>query len=282
MAKMATFLSRIPGATTGPAGLVHSVSLSEYGIWEGRLKDEDRANLLINMHEHCIPTKGDRKLVIREIRRKKYFVDERRPTAAPRRVFKNLKPEHAESLCEGGELGLGPLNYYATIENEYIVDKHEGLLITYAESDRYSIATVSGAGRHVLLYCTTLSQNTQFGYGACVEISHPKLFSQVVASAIARHFNGKNQLVRAEHSRCVYQHSRIISGRLHGFSDALIKLGELSVDTIDVLSDRKYLIKESTHEKEAEYRFAFVMKTDVEGYTVIKCPEAAKLCRRVR
>jgi hypothetical protein len=80
----------------------------------------------------------------------------------------------------------------------------------------------------------------------------------------------------------VYQHTRIIFGQLHGFSEALIKLGELSVNTIDVLSDKKYRIKESTHRKESEYRFAFVMKTDVPEYTVIKCPEAAKLCRRVR
>ena len=49
-----------------------------------------------------------------------------------------------------------------------------------------------------------------------------------------------------------------------------------------MLSDKKYLIKESTHAAEKEYRFAFVMKTDVPDYTDIECPEAAKLCRRVR
>jgi hypothetical protein len=147
---------------------------------------------------------------------------------------------------------------------------------------RYSIASVSGAGRHVLLYCTTTDRNAQFGYDACVEISQPELFSQVVASAVVQHFKGRNQLVRPERSKCVYQHTRIISGRLSGFSETLIQLGELSVDTIDVLSDKKYRIKESTHRKEAEYRFAFVMKTDVPDYSVIKYPEVAKFCRRVR
>src|SRR5712672_1613792 len=37
-----------------------------------------------------------------------------------RRIFRgaHLRKEHADSLCERGELGLGPLNYYTTIENE--------------------------------------------------------------------------------------------------------------------------------------------------------------------
>ena len=72
-----------------------------------------------------------------------------------------------------------------------------------------------------------------------------------------QHFKGRNEFARAEHSKCAYQHTRIISGRLHGFSEALIQLGELSVDTIDVLSDKKYLIKEDTYRKDSEYRFAF-------------------------
>jgi hypothetical protein len=282
MGQMASFLSRTPGATTGPAGLVHSVNLLEYGIWPGPLKDDDRANLLINMHDYFFPDKVGRNLAIKEIKNKRYFVDKGLNVAAPRHVFKHMRKEHAISLCERGELGLGPLNYYTTIENENIADKHEGWFITYAEGARYSIASVSGAGRHVLLYCTTTDRNAQFGYDACVEISQPELFSQIVASAVVQHFKERNQLVRPEHSKCVYQHTRIISGRLSGFSETLIQLGELSVDTIDVLSDKKYRIKESTHRKEAEYRFAFVMKTDVPDYIVIKCPEVAKSCRRVR
>jgi hypothetical protein len=281
MGQLATFLSRNPGATSGPAGYVHSVNLSEYGIWKGRLKDQDRANLLINMHDYFFPTKVDRDLVIREIRNKRYFVDREASIAAPRRVFKHMRKEHADALCECGELGLGPLNYYTTIENEHIGDKHEGLFVTYAEGARHCVASVSGAGSHVLLYCTTTDPNAQLGYDACVEISQPELFSQLVASGVVRHFRRRNELARAEHSKCVYQHTRIISGRLRGFSEALIQLGELSVDTIDVLSDKKYLIKESTHRKASD-RFAFIMRTDVPNYTVIKCPEAVKFCRRVR
>jgi hypothetical protein len=75
MGQMATFLSRTPGATTGPIGSVHSVNLVEYGIWEGPLKDNDRANLLINMHDYFFPNKVDRNLAIREIRNKRYFAD---------------------------------------------------------------------------------------------------------------------------------------------------------------------------------------------------------------
>src|SRR5262245_33247365 len=126
MGEMASFLSRTPGATTGPAGRVHSVNLAEYGIWEGRLNDNDRANLLINMHDYFFPTKVNRNLAIKEIRNKRYFVDKGVNVAAPRHLFKHMRKEHAVSLCERGELGLGPLNYYTTIENENIADKHEG------------------------------------------------------------------------------------------------------------------------------------------------------------
>jgi hypothetical protein len=256
MGQMASFLSTTPGATNGPAGAVHSVNLWEYGVWPGPLKDGERANLLINMHDYFFPTtKGDR-LVFREITTKKYFLGRRVRVASPRRVFKHLKREHAVSLCESGEFGLGPLNFYTTIENENIADKHEGLFVTYAEGFRCSIASVNGAGKHVLLYCTTTNRNAQFGYDACVEISQPEHFAQALASAVAQHFKGRNVLVRSEHSKCVYQHSRIISGRMHGFSEALVHLGELSVDTIDVLSDKKYLIKEKSHAKDSEYRFA--------------------------
>jgi hypothetical protein len=70
MGQMASFLSRTPGATTGPVGWVHSVKLAEYGIWKGPLNDNDRANLLINMHEYFFPNKVDRSLAITEIRKK--------------------------------------------------------------------------------------------------------------------------------------------------------------------------------------------------------------------
>jgi hypothetical protein len=279
---MASFLSRNPGVTTGPAGIVHSVKLSEYGIWEGPLKDEDKANLLINMHDYWCGAKVDRELVVTEIRRKRYFVDQHQSQSTPSRVFKMLKKEHADLLCERGCLGLGPLKYYTTVENEKIADEHEGMFITYADGSRYSIASVTGAGSHVLVYCTTKDTNAWFDYEACVEISQPAAFSELVASAVAEHFRGRNELVRVEHSKCVYQHSRVIAGRLHGFSEALVQIGELSVDTIDVLSDKKYLIKESTHAKDSEYRFAIVMRTDVPNYTVINCPQVVRFCRRVR
>jgi hypothetical protein len=279
---MANFLSRTPGTTTGPSGVVHSVNLSEYGIWEGPLKEEDKARLLINMHDSWCTAKVDRDLIVKEIKSKKYFIDQNRRPAIAARVFKMLRKEHADALCERGCLGLGPLNYYTTVENKTIADRHEGLFITYAEGSRYSIATVSGAGSHVLVYCTTTDANAQLGYDACVEIREPAVFSQVVAKGVADHFKGRNDLVRVEHSKCVYQHSRVIAGGLHGFSEALIQLGELSVNTIDVLSDKKYLIKESTYARDSEYRFAFVMRTDVPGYTVIGCPQGAEFCRRVR
>lgn len=279
---MASFLSRNPGATTGPAGVVHSVNLSEYVIFKGPLKDEDKAKLLINMHDFYCTAKVDRDLVVSEITSKKYFIDRNRNPAIPQRVFKMLTTEHADSLCESGCIGLGPLNYYTTVENENIADKHEGIFVTYAEGSRYSIATATGAGSHVLVYCTTTDTNAWFGYDACVEIRQPAAFSQVLAKAVAERFKPNNELVRVEHSKCVYQHSRVIAGRLHGFSEELIHLGELSVDTIDVLSDKKYLIKESTHTTDSEYRFAVVMRTDVPDYTVIECPQVARFCRRVR
>jgi hypothetical protein len=278
---MASFLRRAPHATTGPVGLVHSVNLSEYGVWPGPLKEDDKAKLLINMHDYFFPTEVDRSLAIREIINKRYFADIKTHLSAPRRIFKHLKKEHADSLCERGEPGLGPLNYYTTIDTKKIADEHEGLFLTYAEGARYSIASVSGAGNHVLVYCTTTDLNAQFGYDACVEISQPECFSRAIASTLVQHFKGRNELVRAEHAKCAYQHTRIISGRLHGFSEALIQLGELSVDTIDVLSDKKYLIKESTYRKDSEYRFAFVTRTDVPEYTVIRCPEATKFYRRI-
>jgi hypothetical protein len=280
--QMASFLTRNPGATAGPAGVVHSVNLSEYLVNKGPLTDEDKARLLINMHDYWFTPKVDRDLVVREIQRQRYFIDQDRRSAIPGRVFKMLKKEHADWLCERGCLGLGPLNYYTTLENEKIADRHEGLFITYADGFRYSIATITGAGSHVLVYCTTTDTDAEFGYDACVEITQPEAFSQVVAGAVAERFKGRNELVRVEHSKYVYQHSRVIAGRLQGFSEELIHLGELSVDTIDVLSDKKYLIKESTHATEAEYRFAIVMRTDVSDYTVIECPQAARFCRRVR
>ena len=116
--KTRTISTTNTGATTGPASVVHSVNLSEYGIWQGPLKDDDRAKLLINMHDYFFPTKADRKRAIKEIINKRYFADKRAYVATPRRVFKHLRKEHADSLCERGELGLGPLNYYTTVENE--------------------------------------------------------------------------------------------------------------------------------------------------------------------
>lgn len=279
---MASFLTSKPGATTGPAGVVHSVSLSEYAIFDKPLSDEDKAKLLVNMHDHWLGGKVDRDLIVREISRKRYFFDQQLTSATPRSVFKMLKKEYADALCERGCVGLGTLKYYTTFENENIADRHEGLFVSYAEGERYSVASVTGAGSHVLVCCTTTDPDADFGYEACVAISDPEAFSRLVAKAIAEKFKGRNKLVRVGHSECVYQHSRVIAGRLHGFYEELVHLGEVSVDTIDVLSDKKYLIKESTHATEKEYRFAFVMKTDVPDYTVIECAEAAKLCRRVR
>jgi hypothetical protein len=280
---MASFLSRYPGATSGPAGVVHSVDIFYWSLHDGSLTDDERAKLLIYLHDTFFEIKVDRELVVTEIKRKKYFVDQNRRSAISSRVFKMLSKAHQDLLCERGCLALGPLAYYTKVENERIADRHEGMFITYAQGSKLSIASVNRAGSHILVYCTTKDANARFGYDACVEICQPAAFSRVVAKAVAEHFKGRNDLVRVEHSKCVYQPSRVIAGRLRGFHQALADLGEVSVDTIDVLSDKKYIIKESTHAKDSEYRFAFVMKTDVpDSVSVIECPEAVKFCRRVR
>jgi hypothetical protein len=193
-----------------------------------------------------------------------------------------LRKRDADSFCERGSIGLGTPDYYASAEKKEIGDKHEGVFVTYAEGKRYSVFAATGVGKHVLVYCTTTDQTTDFGYDACVEITQPEDFAREIANTIATHFKFKNQLVRVEQSKCVYQHSRVIAGRLRAFSEDLVHLKELSVDTFDVLSDKKYLIKESIHAKDSEYRFAFVMKADIPKYTIIECPQVTRYCRRVR
>ena len=271
-----------PGTTTGPAGIVHSALLTAYMVYDQPLNDDARAKILISMHEHCrTPVNND--FVIKEIERKKYFIEHQfRKSATPQRVFKMLKSDHADALCKRGCIGLGPLTFYKSAENKRISDEYEGTFPTLAEGKRYSICAISGVGSHVLVYCTTTDPGADFGYDACVEISQPAEFFQVATMGVANHFRGRNQLVRVEHSRCVYQHSRVITGRLHGFNEDLIHLGELSVDTIDVLSHGKYLVKERLYAGDSEYRFVFVMRADVSNYTAIECPELAKFCRRIR
>jgi hypothetical protein len=278
---MASFLERHPGTTTGPAGAVHSISLSEYGVWP-LLTESDRSKLLINMHDFWFP-KADRSLAQAEIERGAYFTDAVHSSGRPPRLFKMMKPVHAEALCRDGVVGLGPLKYYTTVENRAIADASEGLFITHADGERNSVLSVTSAGSHVLLHCTTSDINARFdGYEACVEIIDGERFAAVISAGLNKHFAGKNRVTNVESSKCVYQHSRIISGRLHGFGEALLELGELSKDTIDVLSDKKYLIKDTSYSKDREFRSAFVMQMDVAEYVLLSCPEVSSLCRRIR
>jgi hypothetical protein len=194
-----------------------------------------------------------------------------------------MKSAHADMLCREGIIGLGPLNYYTTVENKRIADGSEGLFITHAEGEKKSVWSVTSIGNHVLVYCTTTNTDAQFeGYDACVEIADPARFAEIISATITKKFAGKNRLSLIESSRCVYQHSRIISGPLHGFTEALIELGEMSRDTIDVLSNKKYLIKESSFSRDCEFRFAFVMETDVTDYVLLSCPDVTSMCRRLR
>jgi len=279
---MASFLSTHPGMTTGPAGLVPSAKLFEFLKLNGKPKDEDRAKALLYLHDKCCTPKVDRELIVREIARKKYFIEHEHHPSTPKRIFKMLERKHADSLCERGCVGLGPLNYYTAVENKEIEDKHEGIFVVYAEGQRYSVLAATGVGSHVLVYCTTTDSTKNFGNDACVEIRQPEAFSAEIAKAITAKFKGKNELARVEQSNCVYQCSRVIAGRLQGFAEELVHLNELSVNTIDVITDKKYLIKEITHAGDSEYRFAFVMKADVPDYAVIESAELTKYCRRVR
>jgi hypothetical protein len=280
---MASFMTSKPGMTHGPAGPVHSVKLGEYVLFEKPLSDDERAKLLINMHDHWCMSKENRNSIVREIKRKRYFTDGVLKPGIPRRLFKIMKARYADMLCENGVLGLGPLNYYQKVEDQDIYDKHEGVFIAYAEGEKCAVASVSEAGSHVLLYCTTTEPDARFeGYDACVEIRDPEAFMRATANSVSAHFSGRNELLRVEQSPCVYQHSRIVAGRLSGFSEALIHLGEISVDTIEVLSAKKYLIKETAYASDSEYRIAFGMRTDVLDYTVVECREVIGYCRRVR
>src|SRR5690349_20938887 len=112
MKLVASFMSKNPGVTSGPAGIVHSFALSEHVICKGPLPDDDKAKLLIYLHDKWADSKVDRNLVVREINRKRYFIDGHKRPRAPHRVFKMLKKEHADSLCDRGYLCLGPLKYY--------------------------------------------------------------------------------------------------------------------------------------------------------------------------
>jgi hypothetical protein len=137
-------------------------------------------------------------------------------------------------------------------------------------------------GDHLLIFYTTGDVKAEFeGYDACVEIIDGNRFAAVISAGLDKHFAGKNRVTSIESSEWVYQHSRIISGHLHGFNEALLEFGELSKDTIDVLSDKKYLIKESSYSKDREYRFAFSMQRDVNEYVFACCPEITAVYRRV-
>jgi hypothetical protein len=256
------------------------VTLGEYLITE-RLDGQEQANLLMYLHDKWVGT-ANHKDLLREVRQKRYFKDGDLHKRVPRCLFKKMRAVHADALCAKGEIGLGPVRYYTDVANKRIADPNEGWFVAHAVGSEHSVTAALGAGQHVLVYCTTLDRNAPFpGYDACVEITDPTAFARAVSRSVAAYFGRSNELVRVEHGRCVYQHSRILSGQLDAFSEALVRLGELSVDTIDVLSDKQYLIKERAHAKDAEYRFAFVMRTDVRDYTIVKCSEAAAFCRRV-
>lgn len=278
---MAKFMSSRPGATTGPAGHVHSVTLGEY-IITGPLNQPNLVKFLMYLHDDWCVVTARREDVLREVRRRLYFRGEDKQERVPRRVFKKMMARHADALCAKGQIGLGPVRYYTAVENRRIVDPHEGFFIAHAAGVEQAVTAVLSAGQHVLVYCTTLDESAPFpGYDACVEISDPAAFARAVSRSVAAHFGRSNHLALMEHGPCVYQHSRILSGRLHGFTEALVRMGELSVDTIDVLTHKQYLIKERAYAKDAEYRFAFVMRRDVPDYTVVECAEAASFCRRI-
>lgn len=269
------------GITSGPVGLTHSITLGEYCVYQNPVSETDNKNILLYLHNKWIGAHNSDD-IISEIHKRKYLNTGRLRLSIPKRIFKKMKAEYADLLCKNGIVRLGRLSSYEKNENPAIADRNEGLFICQAVGQNKTVYATVRANEHVLVYCVTKDINATFdSYDSCVEISNPAEFAARLGKALQMKFAGKNALKYSTMADCHYQHSRIVRGALHGFAEALVDLGELSVDTIDVVSDRKFIIKEQRFIADNEFRFAFVMQGDVQNYVTIECTDIIRLCRRV-
>ena len=255
--------------------------MGEYCVYQNPVSDTDNEKILWYLHNKWInsPNSDD---IISEIHKRKYLNTDRLKLSIPKRLFKKMKAEYADLLCNNGIVRLGALSFYEKCENHAIKDSNEGLFICQAVGQDKTVYAVVRTNEHVLVYCVTKDLNANFdGYDACVEILNPGEFAMRLRNALNIKFAGKNALKYSIMARCHYQHSRIVCGALHGFAESLVDLGELSVDTIDVIADRKFIIKERQFIADNEFRFAFVMQGDVQNYVTIECPDIIGLCRRI-
>lgn len=276
---MATSYMSSTGLTTGPRGSRPSFLLSEYIIFKGILSKKDLKNLLVNQHYRFFGQLDQN--VIKEINKRRYLNCDSMTGKYPKILYKMMKSENANKLCDFGSVMLGSIPYYAKTENTSIRDGLEGSFLSLAIGKNLSVASLVGTGNHVLCFCTTEDQSVRFdGYDACVEIREPSLFANLVSQSLKKELSG-HVMQEVILGSCNYQFSRVIIGKMHDYNEALMHLGELSVETVDVLSNHKFRLKPARYAHESEFRMAFVMDHDVPSYVALKCPEIRNLCRRL-
>ncbi|MCK1407664.1 hypothetical protein [Bradyrhizobium sp. 76] len=252
-------------------------------VLDARISREDLAKTLAYCHRTYLPewTSSDVEL---EIARGKYL-DLRSPSRpTPSRLYKMWPAKHADNLVKLGIIRLNPALYFTTVEAPAIKDEREAAFIECGIGVERIVVNASTIGRHSLLFCTTTDRSVRFeGYDSCVEVTNPEGFLSELSNALQLRSaaSGANRLMQVGHSRCSYQHSRVVVGPMHGFNEHLVKLGEISWDTINILSPQKFFIKGADNQPEREYRMVFTMEFDVTGPVDLEIKKLSDYCRRL-
>jgi hypothetical protein len=184
-------------------------------------------------------------------------------------TFRWLPKMYCDEFFETGRLRLSTIQGFG---NDAARDQMEGLFVEHIRFSDYERFQVIGLGDDVLALCTThLPNNKHPGNDACFLINDPTAFHDLITRRLAIHF----PVIRSEHGKVSYKHSRVISGK-----SKLKAPQHISSSSIDIAPLAKYFVKPKEFEPEQEYRFCW----QVHGHTnnrFIQSSRLSTLCTRV-
>ena len=205
-------------------------------------------------------------------------------------VYRYMDQEYVDDFFENGRLRLSPFKSYASFEDPVRGDKGEGSNFRTGishEGEGMTLMALTFIGDNALSFCTSLilSQelNDAFESTGVFRIKDTKQFGVAVANRLAGFREGME-------GPCIYVKRRSTTKEMKKFDLDDLKIApdkkELSMDKMfekinDIGGPEEMFMKPLIYQKQAEYRFLWLMAENCKEHVMVECPEAVQFCERV-
>lgn len=227
-------------------------NLAEFLIFPNKLSQKERIRVLADQQRAFFGLDADTEAEILAMSYHRMKAPEKGAS-----TYRWLPKMYCDEFFEKGILKLSTIKGFG---NDAARESNEGAFVEHLQFSDYERFQVIGLGDDVLALCTTHQPNNKHtGNDACFMINEPSAFHDLITRLLAINF----PVIRSEHGKVSYKHSRVISGK-----SKLNVPQQISSSSIDFAPLAKYFVKPKTFEHEQEYRYCWQVNGCINGQLI--------------